>query len=101
MSRRRCFGVMIDICFGIYVQTRKQRAGPPVDIFEIRCLADLVFVWKLDKVGLIDPVWFHEINISICYVALLRDRLLQEYSSASHRSVEPHSITRSTVHFEK
>ncbi|KAM3179009.1 hypothetical protein ACTXT7_001408 [Hymenolepis weldensis] len=31
MSRHRCLGVMIDICLGTYVQTRKHIAGPPVD----------------------------------------------------------------------
>ncbi|VDL59278.1 unnamed protein product [Hymenolepis diminuta] len=31
MSRHRSLGVMIDICLGIYVQTRKRRARPPVD----------------------------------------------------------------------
>ncbi|KAM3175207.1 hypothetical protein ACTXT7_008982 [Hymenolepis weldensis] len=31
MFRRRCLGVMIDICLGIYVQTRKHAEGPPVD----------------------------------------------------------------------
>ncbi|KAM3173542.1 hypothetical protein ACTXT7_012311 [Hymenolepis weldensis] len=31
MSRRRCLGVMIDICLDIYAQTRKHTARPPVD----------------------------------------------------------------------
>ncbi|VUZ49219.1 unnamed protein product [Hymenolepis diminuta] len=31
MSRRRCLGMMIDICLDIYVQTHKHTAGPPVD----------------------------------------------------------------------
>ncbi|KAM3183264.1 hypothetical protein ACTXT7_010691 [Hymenolepis weldensis] len=31
VSRGRCPGVMIDTCFGIYVQTRKHIVGPPVD----------------------------------------------------------------------
>ncbi|KAM3174549.1 hypothetical protein ACTXT7_010315 [Hymenolepis weldensis] len=31
MSRRRCLGMMIDTCLDVYVQTRKDRAGSPVD----------------------------------------------------------------------
>ncbi|KAM3178216.1 hypothetical protein ACTXT7_003022 [Hymenolepis weldensis] len=31
MSRCRILGVMVDIRLGIYVQTRKHTAGPPVD----------------------------------------------------------------------
>ncbi|KAM3178215.1 hypothetical protein ACTXT7_003021 [Hymenolepis weldensis] len=31
MCRRRNLGVLTDICLGIYVQTRKHTARPPVD----------------------------------------------------------------------
>ncbi|KAM3182848.1 hypothetical protein ACTXT7_011514 [Hymenolepis weldensis] len=31
MFRRQFLGMMIDICLGIHVQTRKHTAGPPVD----------------------------------------------------------------------
>ncbi|VDL60761.1 unnamed protein product [Hymenolepis diminuta] len=62
------------------------------NIFESRCLADFVFVWKLDKVEVIDPVWAHDVDISICNVPLLEDRLLQECSLTSHRYVQLHSI---------
>ncbi|VDL44550.1 unnamed protein product [Hymenolepis diminuta] len=48
-------------------------------------------VWELDKVELIDPAWADEVNISICNVALLENRLLQECSLALHRYVELHS----------
>ncbi|KAM3176180.1 hypothetical protein ACTXT7_007015 [Hymenolepis weldensis] len=40
--RQSYLGVMVDICLGIYVQTRKHTAGPPVDTI-VEILASLVY----------------------------------------------------------
>ncbi|KAM3176237.1 hypothetical protein ACTXT7_006935 [Hymenolepis weldensis] len=90
MSHLRCLGVMINICLGIYVQTRKHTAGPPVDtiILSISEIKNVEFT-KLTR--LIEPRALEQTGKCGYVTGRIENKrgVRTETSSANQRSRSP------------